>query len=150
VTFRCEARVKLDDDVRTTAALIPTPFDSIEWAPETAGPYAFQCKLSEVPHTHHAAFLRTGSSQEPCSDVFLCWHDETGPQWLEDVEVCLKRRHPMATGCTIFRGHPGLCDWEYIDPPMVAAGAQADQLIMEMGLSHTFKRAVSDDSKGGA
>ncbi|MGW3954113.1 hypothetical protein ACWEKM_25045 [Streptomyces sp. NPDC004752] len=45
----------------------------------------------------------------------------------------------MDTGCTIFKGHPGRCDWQYIDPAEVAAQAQADQLIQAWGLSHLFK-----------
>ncbi|GAA4795933.1 hypothetical protein GCM10023220_23310 [Streptomyces ziwulingensis] len=63
-----------------------------------------------------------GAGSEPCTDVFLRWGDESGPQWLEDVEVCLKVENPMASGCTILRGHPGRCDWEYIDPSGLWAG----------------------------
>ncbi|MFF8728120.1 hypothetical protein ACF073_16740 [Streptomyces sp. NPDC015171] len=48
----------------------------------------------------------------------------------------MARRTELGTGCTIFKGHPGRCDWEYIDPEYMAGLAQADQLVKEMGLTH--------------
>ncbi|GAA4797037.1 hypothetical protein GCM10023220_25120 [Streptomyces ziwulingensis] len=144
--YRCEARTLLDSDVQATAELMPTAFDSIEWVSESVGEYLFRCEVEDVPHDHHAAFLRNGASSEPCTDVYLCWRDESGPQWLADGEVCLRAENPMASGCTIFRGHPGRCDWEYIDPSMVAAQAEADQSVREPGLPHLF----TSPGKGGA
>ncbi|MCN9244217.1 hypothetical protein NGF19_26120 [Streptomyces sp. RY43-2] len=133
--FRCTAEVELDDDVRVRAALIPSPHMDIDWAPFDS----FQCVVEGAPHDHHAAFLRSGANTDPCTDVFLCWRDGEVAQWIEDVEVCLKRSNPMGSGCTIFKGHPGRCDWQYIDPLDVAARAQADQLIKEWRLSHRFR-----------
>nr|BFD83068.1 hypothetical protein StreXyl84_24690 [Streptomyces sp. Xyl84] len=135
MTYRCEETIMLDPKLRDLAAQIPSPFGGIEWAIETEGQYAFQCKLEDAPHDYHAAFLRTGAFADPCTDVFLCWVDGGDEQWLEDIEVCMKRRKPLDSGCTIFRKHPGKCDWEYIDPPLLAAKAQADQLMKEPGLN---------------
>ncbi|GAA2224460.1 hypothetical protein [Streptomyces nogalater] len=123
--YRCIAQAVLSDEVRSAAAEISSPVARIEWASGVT----LQCKLEDVPHDHHAAFLRTGASLEPCTDVYLCWFDGTATQWLEDIEVCLKRKGTSTdTGCTIFRDHPGRCDWAYIDPPRLAVEAQADQL----------------------
>ncbi|GAA4801653.1 hypothetical protein [Streptomyces ziwulingensis] len=141
--YRCEARTRLDNDVQATAELMPTAFDSIEWVSDYVGENLFHCELEDVPHDHHAAFLRNGTSREPCTDVYLCWRDESGPQWLEDVEVCLKVENPMAPGCTIFRGHPGKCDWEYIGPSMLAVLVQSDHFVRELRLSHLLAFPVS-------
>ncbi|MGA5584406.1 hypothetical protein ACPCIY_25345 [Streptomyces thermodiastaticus] len=48
--------------------------------------------------------------------------------------------------CTIFKGHPGRCDWEYIDPQGVATQALADQLAKEWRLSRVFRGALDQDS----
>ncbi|MGW2491141.1 hypothetical protein ACWCV9_28505 [Streptomyces sp. NPDC001606] len=135
VTYRCTAAIELDGDVRATAEKIGSPRPDIEWATVDL----YQCKVEDVPHDFHAAFLRTGARTDPDSDVFLCWRDGPSVQWLEDIEVCLKAPAPLGSVCTIFRGHPGQCDWAYVDPPQVAAQAMADQLIQEWGLSHMFR-----------
>ncbi|NEA49219.1 hypothetical protein [Streptomyces sp. SID10815] len=131
----------LSRDMRGLAEEIPTPFDFIEWGWGADGECELQCKLDDSPHDYHAAFLRTGASAEPGTDVFLCWVDGAAEQWLEDIEVCLKTRTPRDSSCTIFRGHPGKCDWAYIDPPMVAARAEADQLLSRLGLSPIWREA---------
>ncbi|MEU8695617.1 hypothetical protein [Streptomyces sp. NPDC048665] len=126
---------EVDDDDRAAAAKIASPWSCIEWS--SFDP--LQCLIEDVPHDHHAAFLRTGARAGPDSDVYLCWCDGSSTQWLEDLECCMHRPDPLGTGCTIFTGHPGRCDWQYIDPEQVAAQAQADQLIKAWGLSHLFK-----------
>ena len=141
MTYRCTAVAALRDEVRALAAKIPSPGPSVEWA---AGDL-FQCKLEDVPHEHHVAFLRTGSRVFPDSDVFLCWCDASSIQWLEDLDCCLGKPDPMASGCTIFKDHPGRCDWAYIDPQVVAVQAMADQLCEELGLSHLFRQGKPSD-----
>nr|WP_145488949.1 MULTISPECIES: hypothetical protein [Streptomyces] len=91
--------------------------------------------VEDVPHEHHAAFLRSGSQIDPDTEVYLCWRDGASKQWLEDVEYCMKTANPVGAVCTIFKGHPGRCEWQYIDPVRVAARALADQLSKEWGLS---------------
>jgi hypothetical protein len=138
--YRCEARTLLADEVERAARLIPSPVDRVEWARTDE---VFRCKLEDEAHAYHAAFLRSGTSLDPCMDVFLCWRDPEGQQWLEDAEVCLKKKgdHPMGVGCTIFKDHPGRCDWGYIDPVQVATLAQADQLRQEWGYAQWSPRA---------
>lgn len=140
MTFRCVARVLLDDAVRAKAEKIHSPHSSIEWTQYTE----LQCLVEDVPHDFHAAFLRTGSRTDPDSDVFLCWTDESSAQTLADLECCMNRRTELDTGCTIFKNHPGRCEWEYIDPELVAVEAQADQLIKELGLSEMFRNWRDD------
>ncbi|WP_328657847.1 hypothetical protein [Streptomyces sp. NBC_00334] len=113
------------------AAVIRCPFDRIEWASDPVQ----QCLLEDIPHDIHAAFLRSGSHGDPAaSDVYLLWRDGDTTQSLADLHCCLAQRTPMSGACTIYKGHPGRCDWQYIDPAQVAAQAQADQLLQEMGL----------------
>ncbi|MYR46580.1 hypothetical protein [Streptomyces sp. SID5910] len=126
--YRCTATTEASDETRTLAEKISSPRASIEWASDTV----LQCLLEDVAHDFHAAFLRSGSRTDPDSDVFLCWTDER--QGLADLDCCLKSRTPLSGVCTIFTHHPGRCDWEYIDPPHLAAQAQGDQLLAEMGL----------------
>ncbi|MFD6169619.1 hypothetical protein [Streptomyces coeruleorubidus] len=118
-------------NVLEAAALIPSPFTDVEWS----GTPHLQCLLEDVPHDFHAAFLRTGAGTDPDTDVFVCWRDGSATQWLEDIEVCLLRAGPLDTGCTVYRLHPGRCDWQYIDPAQVALQAEADQLAKALGLS---------------
>ncbi|MEW2167499.1 hypothetical protein AB0912_31530 [Streptomyces sp. NPDC007084] len=127
MTFRCEARTNVDPAVRVAAQRIGNPYAEIEWA--TGSP--LPCLLEDEPHTAHAAFLRSGSTTDFDSDVYLRWRDGSSAQWIEEAEVCLKAPGPLGTGCTIYRDHPGRCDWAYIDPRAVAAQAQADQLAAE-------------------
>lgn len=127
--FRCTATVEVQADTWAAAKTIASPRDNLLWASDTV----LQCLIEDVDHDFHAAFLRTGS--RPDSDVFLCWRDGVPGQALADLDCCLERRDPMDIGCTIFKHHPGLCEWRYIDPPDVAATAQADQLLKEWGLS---------------
>lgn len=135
MTYRCTAATDLDDEIQAEAEKIGSPHPHIEWASSSL----FQCMVEDVPHDHHAAFLRTGAGTDPDSDIYLCWRDDSPAQWIEDVECCMNRSHPLGTGCTIFKSHPGRCDWQYIDPQQVAAQAQADQLAKEWGLSHLFR-----------
>ncbi|MEU7562013.1 hypothetical protein [Streptomyces eurythermus] len=123
MTFRCPARTGLDGKARAAAETIGSPRPDIEWSPYDV----FQCLLEDVPHHFHAAFLRTGARADPESDVYLCWRDESPVQWLADIDVCLKKPAPLGTGCTLYRGHPGRCEWQYIDPPYVAAQALVGQ-----------------------
>ncbi|MFF0510942.1 hypothetical protein [Streptomyces sp. NPDC004250] len=112
------------------AAAIRSPFERIEWASDTVQ----RCLLEDIPHDSHAAFLRTGSHGDPvASDVYLLWRDGDPAQSLADLHCCLAQRTPMSSACTIFRGHPGRCEWQYVDPEQVAAEAQADQLLREWG-----------------
>lgn len=131
MTYRCTAEAELDDDLRALAAQIPTPHTDIEWTSFDT----LQCMVEDVPHEHHAAFLRTGARTDPDTDVYVCWRDGSSKQWLEDIECCMNRPNPLGTGCTIFKDHPGRCEWQYIDPAQVAAQAMADQLMKEWGLS---------------
>ncbi|WP_318280180.1 hypothetical protein, partial [Streptomyces griseoloalbus] len=127
---RCTATTQVDDETRALAETITSPHDSIEWASYPV----LQCLLEDVDHDFHAAFFRTGSRTDPDSDVFVCWRDGTPGHALADLDCCMNRSSPLATGCTIFQHHPGRCEWDYIDPPMVAAQAQADQIAAALGL----------------
>ncbi|CAL9312967.1 hypothetical protein SUDANB180_02579 [Streptomyces sp. enrichment culture] len=135
MTFRCLARTRLDSEVRSAAEAIGSPRPGIEWSPYDV----FQCLVEDVPHDFHAAFLRTGARADPESDVYLCWRDGSPVQWLADIDVCLKKAEPLGTGCTIYRGHPGRCEWQYIDPPQVAAQALVDQLTDGWDPARLFK-----------
>ncbi|MFF6789710.1 hypothetical protein ACFY9C_11575 [Streptomyces filamentosus] len=99
-------------------------YPSITWAANGG----FQCLVEDVEHSFHAAFLRSGSGEN--TDVFLCWSAEG--QWLLDVECCLKTRTPKGSSCTIYRGHPGRCEWAYVDPRRVAEEAMADQWLRDL------------------
>ncbi|MFR9790810.1 hypothetical protein ACL07V_19475 [Streptomyces sp. MB22_4] len=124
--FRCKATTGLDDAVRALAQQIPSPRADIDWAPSPS----LRCMLEDVPHDHHMAFLRTGASAAPDSDVFVCWRDGASAQWIEDIECCMNRPNPLATGCTLFKGHPGRCEWQYADPEDTAIQAAADRLTL--------------------
>lgn len=127
--FRCTATTEVRADVRAAAQTIGSPLGRIDWTSDTV----LQCLIEDVAHDFHAAFLRTGAREN--SDVFLCWTDGAPEQSLADLDCCLARRDPMDSGCTIFAHHPGRCEWAYIDPPHLAAQAQADQLLKELGIS---------------
>ncbi|MEV7793437.1 hypothetical protein AB0O68_15800 [Streptomyces sp. NPDC087512] len=132
--FRCTATTKVAADIQALAETISSPHESVEWA----GHQVLQCLLEAVDHDFHAAFLRTGA--RVTSDVFLCWSTD-GRQTLADLDCCMNKRTKLGTGCTIFQHHPGRCDWDYIDPVMEAAQAEADQLAEELGLSRAFRGA---------
>ncbi|MEU3031688.1 hypothetical protein ACPCBC_28520 [Streptomyces incarnatus] len=116
----------MDDAVLALAQQIPSPHAEIDWALSRS----LRCLLEDVPHDHHAAFLRTGASTAPDSDVFVCWRDGASEQWFEDIECCMNRPAPLATGCTLFKEHPGRCDWQYADPDDAAIQEAADRLIL--------------------
>ncbi|MFJ8146063.1 hypothetical protein ACIQ6R_13420 [Streptomyces sp. NPDC096048] len=130
--YRCTATSEVHAEVRAMGETISSPHGKIEWTPYST----LQCLLEDVPHDFHAAFLRTGTRADPASDVYLCWRDGSLDQCLADLDCCMARPEPRDAGCTIFEHHPGRCQWEYIDPEQVAAQAQADQLVEELGLSH--------------
>ncbi|MGA5217327.1 hypothetical protein ACPCAE_14790 [Streptomyces cinereoruber] len=127
MTYRCTATVELHADVRERAEAIPLHDRDENWYE----PGAFQCVVEEGDHTYHAAYLRPGATRD--TDVFLCWEPDGG-QWLMDVECCLKTPTRLGSSCTIYRGHPGKCDWGYVDPPAVAAEAWTDQYLRAVGL----------------
>ncbi|GHH17777.1 hypothetical protein Srubr_77720 [Streptomyces rubradiris] len=64
--------------------------------------------------------------------------DGSSVRWLADIDVCLKKPEPLGTGCTIYRGRPGRCEWQYIDPPQVAAQAVMGQLTNQWDPSRLF------------
>ncbi|MFF0481068.1 hypothetical protein [Streptomyces sp. NPDC004435] len=114
------------------ALVVPSPGREVEWVPEPE----FQCLVEDVEHGFHAAYVRTGASDS--TDVFLCWSGEG--QWLMDVESCLKTRGALGIPCTSYRGHPGRCEWGYVDPPRVAREAASEQFLLayyaELGIPH--------------
>ncbi|MEU3536137.1 hypothetical protein AB0E70_31835 [Streptomyces murinus] len=124
--FRCKATTALDDAVLALAMQIPSPRADIDWAASRS----LRCLLEDVPHDHHAAFLRTGASAAPDSDVFVCWRDGASEQWFEDIECCMNRPTPLAPGCTLFKNHPGRCDWQYADPEDKAIQEAAERLTL--------------------
>lgn len=124
--FRCKATTGLDDGVRALAEQIPSPRADVDWASSPS----FRCMLEDVPHERHVAFLRTGASMAPDSDVFVCWRAGAPGQWLEDIECCMNKPNPLATGCTLFKGHPGRCEWQYTDPEDMAVQTAADRLTL--------------------
>ncbi|MFE2042736.1 hypothetical protein ACFXAZ_17760 [Streptomyces sp. NPDC059477] len=127
MTARCKAVVVVDPDVLASAAQLECAFSDPDWADADA----LQCQMGDVPHVFHAAFLRDGAQREPCSDVFLRWHQEMPGQWAEDLAVCLSSKTPTGDVCTLFRDHQGPCEWQQIDPFDMALQAHADQLIQE-------------------
>ncbi|MGX1248679.1 hypothetical protein RKD48_001190 [Streptomyces ambofaciens] len=129
--FRCTAKTGVHAEIRAMAEKIVTPFGAVDWAPEPV----LQCLVEDVDHSFHAAFLRTGTRTDPCSDIYLCWKDGDPDQSLADLDCCMARSRPLDAGCMIFRHHPGRCYEEYIDPPQVAAQAQGDQLLKKLGIS---------------
>ncbi|GHI91763.1 hypothetical protein [Streptomyces olivaceus] len=126
--YRCTAVTEAQAGIQVLAESIGSPLDAIEWASDEV----LQCLIEDIPHDHHAAFLRTGARQD--SDVFLRWTDGSSEQDLADLTCCLAYPDPMGSACTIYAGHPGKCEWAYIDPPYVAATARADQILKELGL----------------
>ncbi|MFH9673229.1 hypothetical protein ACH4L5_13310 [Streptomyces sp. NPDC017405] len=116
--------------MRAIAELIRSPFPDPDWSPEAPS----RCMVEDVPHDFHAAWLRTGSTVH--SDLFLCWRDGSPDQWIADFVCCMNRRTELSTGCTIFKYHPGKCEWAYVDPERVAVQAQADQLAQKLNLPH--------------
>ncbi|MER7920668.1 MULTISPECIES: hypothetical protein [unclassified Streptomyces] len=124
--FRCKATTGLDDAVLALAKQLPSPRTDIDWAPSPP----LRCLLEDVPHDDHAAFLRTGVRRAPDSDVFVRWRDGASEQWLEDIECCMTRPTPLAPGCTVFKGHPGRCDWQYVDPEDAAIQEAAARLTL--------------------
>lgn len=136
MTYRCGAAAEVEDGVRAVAVGMGSPHPEVEWS----GFDRLQCLLEDVPHDVHAAFLRSGAQPGPrFSDVFVCWREGASGQWLADVECCMRKEGRLGAVCTIFRGHPGRCDWEYVDPASVAVQALAGQLAREWGHTHLFK-----------
>ncbi|MFE2040740.1 hypothetical protein ACFXAZ_07355 [Streptomyces sp. NPDC059477] len=127
VTARWKAVAAIDPDVLAKAAQLECAFTDPDWAEADA----VQCQLGDIPHVFHAAFLRDGAQREPCSDVFLRWHQDMPGQWAQDLAVCLSKRTPLGDVCTIFRDHPGPCEWQQTDPLDPALSAYADQLIQD-------------------
>ncbi len=106
-TFRCPSVCEIRDDVLEQARRLPcADHGEVDWAFLDD----LQCLLSEETHEYHATWLRSGSELE--KDVYLCWSDHSGKQWIVDADVCLKTRTPMETPCTIYQGHPGKCEWD--------------------------------------
>ncbi|MFJ3534346.1 hypothetical protein ACIPQA_02645 [Streptomyces sp. NPDC090109] len=124
MTYRCTESTAPERRILVLAHAVPNFRGDTEWAPDDG----FQCLVEDVEHTFHAAWLRTGSGEN--TDVFLCWSPEG--QWLMDVECCLKTRTPAGSSCTIYAGHPGRCEWAYVDPRQVAEQAMADQYLRDL------------------
>lgn len=136
MTYRCGATAEAGGRVLAEADLLPCPHPEVEWADHDR----LQCLVEDVPHDFHAAFLRSGTRPGPgFSDLYLCWRDGSSEQWLTDAEPCMRRASPLGTGCTVHQGHPGRCDWQYIDPASVAALALACELARHWGIAHLFK-----------
>lgn len=129
MTARWKAVAAIDPDVLAKAAQLECAFTD----PDRPDADAVQCQLGDIPHVFHAAFLRDGAQREPCSDVFLRWHQDMPGQWAQDLAVCLSKRTPLGDVCTIFRDHPGPCEWQQTDPLDTALSAYADQLIQTGG-----------------
>ncbi|MFD3332602.1 hypothetical protein ACFWV1_08115 [Streptomyces sp. NPDC058700] len=133
MTYRCVETTEPSRRVLGLILALPNHPD-VDWSAEPD----FQCMVEDVEHVFHASWLRTGSG--PSTDVFLCWSPDG--QWLMDVECCLKARTPLGTGCTVYKDHPGRCEWAYVDPRQVAEQAIADQYVQELFARHgdTFGR----------
>lgn len=109
MTYRCTATVEPGSEVMDRAACLDSPTPDIDWAEEGA----LQCMLEDGPHDRHVTFLRSGGHRN--SDVFLCWRDEAPAQWLADLECCLLTATRLGSGCTLYKGHPGACEWAIVD-----------------------------------
>ncbi|GAA2221236.1 hypothetical protein [Streptomyces nogalater] len=117
-TFRCTGTCDIDDSALKWARQLPcADHGDVDWAILDD----LQCLLSEERHEFHAAWLRSGSELE--KDVYLCWFDDSAMQWVIDVEVCLKTKTRMGSSCTIYKGHPGKCEWDCVDTEAAAPAA---------------------------
>ncbi len=84
---------------------------------------SYQCELSDEPHDFHAAFLRPIPDSEDV--VFYCWDDEPAVSYLSLIPHCYKER--SGDFCLLPRGHEAACEWDIIDPVVVALQANGDQ-----------------------
>ncbi|MFE2041080.1 hypothetical protein ACFXAZ_09135 [Streptomyces sp. NPDC059477] len=147
---RCDATTVADTDALAQAIKIESRVDDPDWAEVDA----VQCQVSDdAPHVFHVAFLRDGAQREPSTDVFLHWHQDMPGQWAEDLPVC-ESEDPTGDICTIYRDHPGACEWAQFNPFDIALRAQVDQLIAALkpvGLRGTFTkwRARLGGDQGG-
>ncbi|MGW1593829.1 hypothetical protein [Streptomyces sp. NPDC002343] len=124
MTFRCTSTCALRDHTFQWARRLPcADHGEVDWAFLDD----LQCLLGEDEHEFHATWLRSGSELE--RDVYLCWFDDPAMQWVVDAEVCLKSDTPMGTSCTIYKGHPGKCEWDHVDPEAPAQPAASDRLM---------------------
>ncbi|MEU3523636.1 hypothetical protein AB0E62_07185 [Streptomyces sp. NPDC038707] len=111
MTSRCASTCEVRDHTLQWARRLPcADHGEVDWAFLDD----LQCLLGEAEHEFHATWLRSGSELE--RDVYLCWLDEPDMQWVVDAEVCLKTERPLGSGCTIYKGHPGTCEWEHTAP----------------------------------
>jgi hypothetical protein len=135
--YRCAATAEPDGEVVARAARLGSSTE-IDWTPDGV----LQCMIEDVSHDHHATFLRSGARSRD-SDVFLCWREGSPTQWLADLECCMKTPTRLGSPCTIFRGHPGGCEWAVVDPDQEAVRVRADQLARERGLSEILRTALN-------
>jgi hypothetical protein len=123
MTFRCTSTCEIKDHTFRLAQRLPcADHGEVDWAFLDD----LRCVLGEEEHEFHATWLRSGSELE--KDVYLCWRDDPGTQWIVDAEVCLKTKTPLGSSCTIYKGHPGKCEWDHVDleAPARSAGEFPD------------------------
>ncbi|MEU3954498.1 hypothetical protein AB0F45_19630 [Streptomyces achromogenes] len=110
MTFRCTSTCEISDHTFRWAQRLPcADHGEVDWAFLDD----LRCVLGGGEHEFHATWLRSGSELE--RDVYLCWLDNPGMQWVVDAEVCLKTRTRLGSACTIYKGHPGKCEWDCAD-----------------------------------
>ncbi|MFF5433397.1 hypothetical protein ACFY5K_25580 [Streptomyces griseofuscus] len=125
--------------------MIVKPIESL--VPEAG--QSFMCELDDSPHDFHIAFLGD-SILDPQKEVFLYWSAVDDEQRVVTEKPCLKKDGGKQV-CALISEHPGVCDWGYIDPVMVAYQAVRDQesaYLRDYGHPPT-KEWEEDASDGG-
>jgi hypothetical protein len=120
MTLRCTSHQVIDaESVHLSLEIAPYDVDDVEYEPDSP----FGCALSEEAHDVHGAFLRyvPGSLNE----VWFFWDSGRERGCVVVLSPCNKPNPDQA--CTLYRGHPGKCDWDFIDPVRVAMMARLDQ-----------------------
>ncbi|MDQ1016724.1 hypothetical protein QFZ43_003273 [Streptomyces afghaniensis] len=101
---------------------LPCPIEGFEAEPFDV----FRCELGDEDHEFHGAFLDELADKK--RDAYFCWSGVDGAQFIIASEPCGKRGGDEEI-CNLFENHPGVCDWDLIDPLQVAIQALVDQTM---------------------
>lgn len=124
MTFRCTSvRTIQPQTVCLALHIAPYDLETINIAPDEH----FQCQLDDVEHETHAAFLR--DTPEEGKDVWFGWSSEDCTQFVFLLGTCGRQPKDEMDSCSLFERHPGLCNWEYVDPQRLAIDAEVDQAL---------------------
>ncbi|MFE2075170.1 hypothetical protein [Streptomyces misionensis] len=143
--LKCQSHRLLRPSTAEIAKTIVKPVDG--FVPEAGQP--FLCELDDSPHDFHIAFLGD-SILDPQKEVFFYWSAVDDEQRVVTEKPCLKKDEGEEA-CALISEHPGVCDWGYIDPGVVAYQALLDQesaYLRDYGLPPVRERE-EDATDGG-